>query len=127
MPKKKIPNPEYLLLTFLTPTSPQLPYRRNLISRFSSASSSDVAPSLDESIESGPLSDLQSDEDEGPRSAGCHLQLKAPLVEGGGGASLVHKLLEAIQGQDKDPDVWKKIEVGTILQSLCGLFSPFVF
>lgn len=100
-------------IVFLFPP-PQLPYRRNLISRFSSSSSSDVAPSLDESIESGPLSDLQSDEDEGRRSADRRLNLTAPLVDGRGGASLVHQLLEDIKSQDKDPDVWSKIEVGKL-------------
>lgn len=103
----------------LSPASSQLPYRRNLVSRFSSTSSSDIAPSLDESIESGPLSDLQSEEDEGRRSADRRLQLTAPLVEVRGGASLVHQLLEDIQNQDKDPDVWKKIEVWTIFLSVC--------
>ncbi|XP_070834878.1 A-kinase anchor protein 6 isoform X2 [Chaetodon trifascialis] len=97
-----------------------LPHRRHLISRFSS-SSSDIAPSLDESIESGPLSDLQSEEDEGWRSADRRLQLTAPLVDGRGGASLVQKLLEDIQNQDKDPDVWKKIEC--FVQQLDGFIS----
>ncbi|KAJ4939950.1 hypothetical protein JOQ06_029385, partial [Pogonophryne albipinna] len=83
---------------------PLLPYRRNLVSRFSSASSSDIAPSLDESMESGPLT---------------------PPVDMRGGASLVQRLLQDLQNQDlqnqdlqnqdlqnqdKDPDVWKKIE-----------------
>lgn len=95
----------------LSPTCPQLPYRRNLISRFSSTSSSDIAPSLDESIESGPLSDLQSEDDEGQRSADRRMQLTVPLVDVRGRGSLVHQLLEDIQSQDKDPDVWKKIEV----------------
>lgn len=74
---------------------------------------------MDESIESGPLSDLQSEEDEGRRSADRRLQLTAPLVDVRGGASLVHQLLEDIQSQDKDPDVWKKIEVWTTFLSVC--------
>ncbi|KAI3367782.1 hypothetical protein L3Q82_026215 [Scortum barcoo] len=95
---------------FPSPLPPLLPYRRNLVSRFSSTSSSDIAPSLDESIESGPLSDLQSEEDEGRRSAGRPPLLTAPPVEVRGTASLVQQLLEDIQSQDKDPDVWRKIE-----------------
>lgn len=91
----------------------QLPYRRNLLSRFSPSSSSDIAPSsLDGSIESGPLSDLQSEDEEGRRSAEVRRpQLMAPLVDGRGGASLVQQLLEDVQRQDRDPDVWRKMEV----------------
>lgn len=89
----------------------QLPYRRNLASRFSPTSSSDIAPSLDESIESGPLSDLQSEDEEGRRSADCCLEPTPPLVNGRGGSALVHRLVEDIQSRDTDPDVWKKIEV----------------
>ncbi|XP_051239706.1 A-kinase anchor protein 6 isoform X2 [Dicentrarchus labrax] len=93
-----------------SPPPPLLPYRRNLVSRFSSTSSSDIAPSLDESIESGLLSDLQSEDEEGRRSADRRLQLTVPLMDRRGGASLVQQLLEDIQSQDRDPDVWKKIE-----------------
>ncbi|XP_049918156.1 A-kinase anchor protein 6 [Epinephelus moara] len=100
---------------------PLLPYRRNLVSRFSSTSSSDIAPSLDESIESGPLSDLQSEEDEGRRSADRRLQLITPPVDMRGGASLVHQLLEDIQNQDNDPAIWKKIEC--FVQQLDGFIS----
>ncbi|XP_044023569.1 A-kinase anchor protein 6 [Siniperca chuatsi] len=100
---------------------PLLPYRRNLVSRLSTTSSSDIAPSLDESIESGPLSDLQSEEDEGRRSADRRLQLTAPSVDVRGGAILVHQLLEDIQSQDKDPNVWKKIEC--FVQQLDGFIS----
>ncbi|XP_032367167.1 A-kinase anchor protein 6 [Etheostoma spectabile] len=90
---------------------PLLPYRRNLVSRFSSTSSSDVALSLDESIESGPLSDLQSEEDEGRRSAERRLRRTAPPVAMRGGASLVHQLLEDIrESQNQDPAIWKKLE-----------------
>uniref|UniRef100_UPI003AAD7576 A-kinase anchor protein 6-like n=1 Tax=Centroberyx gerrardi TaxID=166262 RepID=UPI003AAD7576 len=91
---------------------PQLPFRRNhfLVGRFSPTSSSDIAPSLDESIESGPLSDLQSSEEEGRSSAELGQRLTAPPVDGRGGATLVQQLLQDIQQQDKDPDIWKKIE-----------------
>lgn len=96
----------------------QLPYKRNLASRFSSASSSDVAPSLDESIDSGPLSDLQSDEDEGRRSADRRPRpAAAPPVDGRGGSTLVQQLLEDMKSQDEDPDTWKKIEVRSLLMN----------
>uniref|UniRef100_A0A3Q1BEA7 A-kinase anchor protein 6 n=1 Tax=Amphiprion ocellaris TaxID=80972 RepID=A0A3Q1BEA7_AMPOC len=72
-------------------------------SRFSPSSSSDAAPSLDGSIESGRLSELQSEEEEG--------QPTAPPVDGRGCSGLVQRLLEDIQSQDKEPDVWRKIEV----------------
>ncbi|XP_039993373.1 A-kinase anchor protein 6 [Xiphias gladius] len=93
-----------------SPLPPLLPYRRNLVSRFSPTSSSDIAPSVGESIESGHLSDLQSEEDEGRRSLDRHLQLTEPVVDRRGCGSLVQQLLEDIQSQDKDPDIWKKIE-----------------
>ncbi|KAM8736217.1 A-kinase anchor protein 6 isoform 2-T3 [Acanthopagrus schlegelii] len=100
-----------------------LPYRRNLLSRFSPSSSSDIAPSsLDGSIESGPLSDLQSEDEEGRRSAEVRRpQLTAPLVDGQGGASLVQQLLEDVQSQERDPDVWKKMEC--FVQQLDGFIS----
>ncbi|XP_076022142.1 A-kinase anchor protein 6 [Genypterus blacodes] len=107
------------------PSTPPLllPYRRKHfpVDRFSPTSSSDIAPSLDESIESGHLSDLQSEEDNGQRSAGCHLQLTAPLDGERGCASLVQQLLEDIQSQDKDPDIWRKIEC--FVQQLDGFIS----
>lgn len=97
-----------------TPLPPrhQFPYRRNL-SQFSSASSSDFGPSLDGSIESGPLSDLQSDEDEGRRSADRYLQVTAPPLARRGGASVAAQLLEDVQSRDANPDVWRRMEVGT--------------
>uniref|UniRef100_A0A3Q3IVH3 A kinase (PRKA) anchor protein 6 n=1 Tax=Monopterus albus TaxID=43700 RepID=A0A3Q3IVH3_MONAL len=87
----------------------------------SPTSSSDIAPSLDESIESGLLSDLQSEEDEGRTSAEQHVVVTAPPVDGHGGACLVQKLLEDIQSQDKDKDIWKKIEC--FVQQLDGFIS----
>ncbi|KAM4542198.1 A-kinase anchor protein 6 isoform 2-T2 [Odontesthes bonariensis] len=86
------------------------PYRQNQVSRFSPTSSSDIAPSLDESIESGPFSDLQSEDDEGRKSADKSLQPTAPPVDEHRCASLVQQLLEDIQNQDKDPNIWRKIE-----------------
>ncbi|XP_029973400.1 LOW QUALITY PROTEIN: A-kinase anchor protein 6 [Salarias fasciatus] len=98
------------------------PYRRTLASRFSPTSSSDIAPSLDDSIESGPLSDLQSEDDEGRRSADRPpLRPAAPPVDGRGCAALVQQLLEDIQSQDRDPHVWRKIEC--LVQQLDGFIS----
>lgn len=107
----------------------QVTRRRNLLGRFSPSSSSDVAPSLDESIESGPLSDLQSEEDEGRRSAEHQPPLTLPPLRGRECASLVQQLLEDIHSHDKDPDIWKKIEV--FLSSLhviclCSGFDTYV-
>ncbi|XP_058470763.1 A-kinase anchor protein 6 isoform X2 [Solea solea] len=99
-----------------SPLPPLLPYRRHLVSRFSPTSSSDIAPSVGESIESGPLSDLQSEEDEGRESAERHLQ-----VNRRGRVSLVQELLQDIQSQDKDPDIWRKIEC--FVQQLDGFIS----
>uniref|UniRef100_A0A3B3I678 A-kinase anchoring protein 6 n=1 Tax=Oryzias latipes TaxID=8090 RepID=A0A3B3I678_ORYLA len=99
----------------------QQPYRRKLARRFSPTSSSDIAPSLDESLESGPFSDLQSDEDEGRRSADPRLQQTAPPVDGSGCVALVQQLLEDIQCQKKDPDMWRKIE--GFVQKLDGFIS----
>uniref|UniRef100_A0A1A8V1U2 A kinase (PRKA) anchor protein 6 n=3 Tax=Nothobranchius TaxID=28779 RepID=A0A1A8V1U2_NOTFU len=82
---------------------------RNPVSRSSPASSSERAPSLDESLESGPLSDLQSEEEEERRTAGT-LELTAPPVERRACVSLVQQLLEDIQDQDQDPYVWMKME-----------------
>lgn len=83
--------------------------------RFSS-SSSDVAPSVDESIESGPLSDLVSEDEGGwcapksqrpdriavqPEASRMVLQC-TPLIE---------QLLEDIQHQENYQDIWGKLEV----------------
>uniref|UniRef100_A0A3Q1G2E0 A kinase (PRKA) anchor protein 6 n=1 Tax=Acanthochromis polyacanthus TaxID=80966 RepID=A0A3Q1G2E0_9TELE len=88
------------------------PYRRNLLTRFSPSSSP-----LEGSIESGRLSELQSEEEEG-RTDG---RLTAPPVDGRGCSGLVQRLLEDIQSQDKEPDVWRKIE--RLVRQLDGFIS----
>ncbi|KAI7804969.1 putative A-kinase anchor protein 6, partial [Triplophysa rosa] len=103
------------------------PFRKPFqVGRFSQASSSDVAPSLDESIESGPLSDLLSG-DEGvrstPESRGRN------VTEGWPSAPkmilqctpLIEKLIEDIQHQDHD--VWGQIEgfVSKLDEFICWL------
>lgn len=76
-------------------------------------------------MESGPFSDLQSDEDEGRRSGDPCLQRTAPLVDGRGCVALVQQLLEDIQSQNKDPDVWIKIEVLVGLSYMQLSFSDY--
>ncbi|KAK0130558.1 A-kinase anchor protein 6 [Merluccius polli] len=88
-------------------SSDDIPYRQSRhhhfnISRFSPSSSSDIAPSLDESIESGPLSELLSEEE--GRSSGS----SAPLVASQGTTALVSQLLAGIQLHE--PNIWKKTE-----------------
>lgn len=97
----------------------QLLFRRQLFPRrFSPSSSSDMAPSsLDESLESGRLSELQS-EDEGPA---VNRGVTGPPVDRAGRTALVQKLLEHIQRQDQDPLVWTKIE--SLVQKLDGFIA----
>nr|XP_055027806.1 A-kinase anchor protein 6 isoform X1 [Misgurnus anguillicaudatus] len=92
------------------------PYRKPFTGgRFSPTSSSDVAPSVDESIESGRISDLLS-EDEGarstPESRGTNVIAGRPsppkmILQC---TPLIEKLVEDIQHQDNYHDVWGKIE-----------------
>ncbi|CAL8287316.1 unnamed protein product [Gadus morhua 'NCC'] len=76
---------------------PQSRHHHFNIGRFSPSSSSDVPHSLDDSIESGPLSELLSEEDEG-RSSGS--VAPAPPEAGQGTTALVSQLLEGIQHHD---------------------------
>uniref|UniRef100_A0A673M3K3 A-kinase anchor protein 6-like n=1 Tax=Sinocyclocheilus rhinocerous TaxID=307959 RepID=A0A673M3K3_9TELE len=96
--------------------------------RFSPTSSSDVAPSLDESIESGPLSDLLS-EDEGarstPESRGRNIsagQPNAPKMMFQC-TPLIQQLLADIQHQENYHDVWAKLEgfVSKLDEFICWL------
>ncbi len=92
------------------------PYKKpSRAGRFSPTSSSDVAPSLDDSIESGPLSDLLS-EDEGARSTP---ESRGRNISGRPSAPkmmfqctpLIQQLLADIQHQENYHDVWAKLEV----------------
>ncbi len=93
------------------------PYKKpSRASCFSPTSSSDVAPSLDDSIESGPLSDLLS-EDEGarstPESRGRNISAgppNAPKIMFQC-TPLIQQLLADIQHQENYHDVWAKLEV----------------
>ncbi|XP_061074512.1 A-kinase anchor protein 6 isoform X2 [Conger conger] len=86
--------------------------------RFSPTSSSDIAPSLDESIESGPLSDLLSEDEAYWNAAEAKTRdkpvwlSKSPETEESSGLHkpLIQQLLEDIQHQENDQDIWGKIE-----------------
>ncbi|XP_043119708.1 A-kinase anchor protein 6 isoform X3 [Puntigrus tetrazona] len=105
------------------------PYKKpSRAGRFSPTSSSDVAPSLDDSIESGPLSDLMS-EDEGarstPESRGIHISPGRPnapkmMFQC---TPLIQQLLADIQHQENYHDVWAKIEgfVSKLDEFICWL------
>ena len=114
----------------LQPHFLHLPHRRPLhVGRFSPSSSSDMAPSLDDSIESGPLSELQS-EDEVWSSSGGDSRMgelprpqnrASPLDCARSGQPLILQLLEDIQHQDHNhPDIWSKIEVRNHLSCCRG-------
>ncbi|TRY82765.1 hypothetical protein DNTS_031674 [Danionella cerebrum] len=87
--------------------------------RFSTTSSSDLAPSMDDSIESGPLSELLS-EDEGARSTPefrhgnftnegpCAPKMLLQCTP------LIQQLLADIQHQENYHSVWTKIEVSNV-------------
>ncbi|KAG7328349.1 hypothetical protein KOW79_008293 [Hemibagrus wyckioides] len=91
------------------------PNRKHFSTERFSSSSSDVAPSVDESIESGPLSDLVS-EDEGGWCA--HKSQRAERITVQPEASrmvlqctpLIKQLLEDIQHQENYQDIWGKLE-----------------
>ncbi|XP_057714783.1 A-kinase anchor protein 6 isoform X1 [Corythoichthys intestinalis] len=94
---------------------PLVPIRRNPLIRSSPVSSSDIAPSLDESIESGRLSELLSEDEEG--------RLLGPVAlpeDERGSATLVRQLIDDIS-RDKDPDVWNKME--KFVQQLDGFIN----
>ncbi|XP_041132161.1 A-kinase anchor protein 6-like [Polyodon spathula] len=102
----------------------------------SPTSSSDIAPSLDESIESGPLSDLLSEDElpiQEPRTESC---VKEKVQKGWVGPAscdaddpnlskqaLIQQLLEDIHHQDNYEAVWEKIEgfVSKLDEFICWL------
>ncbi|XP_029106467.1 A-kinase anchor protein 6 [Scleropages formosus] len=99
--------------------------------RFSPTSSSEIAPSLDESIESGPISELLS-EDEAYWNAGESRRTdrpswlsRSPATEGEAGPhkTLIQQLLEDIQHQENDREIWRKIEnfVNKLDKFICWL------
>ncbi|XP_077587062.1 A-kinase anchor protein 6 isoform X2 [Stigmatopora nigra] len=94
---------------------PLCPIRTNPLNRSSPTSSSDIGASLDESIESGRLSELLSEDEEG-RALGPVV----PLEDERGSATLVRQLLDEI-GQDKDSAMWNKME--EFVQQLDGFIN----
>ncbi|KAG7466473.1 hypothetical protein MATL_G00165170 [Megalops atlanticus] len=86
-----------------------------LVGRLSPTSSSDIAPSLDESIESGPLSDLLSEDEAYWNATESKRREKSPWLSKMEDSSSLHKpliqqLLEDIQHQENYQDIWGKIE-----------------
>ncbi|KAG1946649.1 A-kinase anchor protein [Pimephales promelas] len=105
------------------------PYKKfSRAGRFSPTSSSDVAPSLDDSIESGPLSDLLS-EDEGarstPESRGRNISTGRPIAPKimFQCTPLIQQLLADIQHKENYHNVWAKIEgfVSKLDEFICWL------
>ncbi|XP_051942677.1 LOW QUALITY PROTEIN: A-kinase anchor protein 6 [Hippocampus zosterae] len=82
----------------------QVPMGRDPPGRLSPASSGDAARSSDESIECGRLSEPLSEE-----AAQGLPEPAAPPLDRCGSATLLRQLLEDFD-QDKDPDVWSKLE-----------------
>lgn len=92
------------------------PNRKHFSAERFSSSSSDMAPSVDESIESGPLSDLVS-EDEGGWCALKSQRAERITVQPEASrmvlqcTPLIKQLLEDIQHQENYQDIWGKLEV----------------
>ncbi|XP_027377720.1 A-kinase anchor protein 6 [Bos indicus x Bos taurus] len=90
------------------------------LGRVSPSSSSDIASSLGESVESGPLSDLLSDEELGMPLSGMkkYADEKSERVSSSekneshsaAKSALIQKLMQDIQHQDNYEAIWEKIE-----------------
>ncbi|XP_051882953.1 A-kinase anchor protein 6 isoform X2 [Pristis pectinata] len=104
----------------------------------SPTSSSDIAPSLEDSIESGPLSDILSDDESSVaetrakhhtiRQLSQHWLTKMPknaLNVASSKTSLVQQLQEDIQQKQNNSIVWEKIEgfVNKLDELICWLFE----
>lgn len=91
------------------------------LGRASPSSSSDIASSLGESIESGPLSDILSDEELCMPLSGVRksidmkseraLSSEKNETHSATKSALIQKLMQAIQHQDNYEAIWEKIEV----------------
>uniref|UniRef100_A0AAY4A155 A kinase (PRKA) anchor protein 6 n=1 Tax=Denticeps clupeoides TaxID=299321 RepID=A0AAY4A155_9TELE len=100
----------------LPPLPPVHTYKKPfLMGCLSPTSSSDIAPSLDESIESGPLSDLLSEDEVGWGAPENKKRYKfatsspVPKMEAQC-KPLIQQLLSDIQQQENYHDIWGKIE-----------------
>ncbi|XP_071414061.1 A-kinase anchor protein 6 isoform X2 [Pithys albifrons albifrons] len=90
--------------------------------RISPSSSSDIVSSLGDSIESGPLSDILSDEDlcmpascikkytEEKSERTAVTQLTGSETSASHKSALIHQLMQDIQHQDNYETIWEKIE-----------------
>lgn len=93
--------------------------RRQLLRRLSpSSSSSDAALSLDGSLESGPIGELQSEEEE---AGTVDRGVTAPPMDRAGRDALIQKLLLHLQRQEQEPHVWRRME--SLVQKLDGFIS----
>lgn len=120
-------------------------YKKPYLGRLSPTSSSDIAPSsMDESIESGPLSDLLSEDEVGwgapmekssstrRRRSGVRGRFATPSPAPSLEAQckpVIQHLLEDIQHQDNYQEIWGKIEVITLISSMIScvcLFYVFI-
>ncbi|XP_044521000.1 A-kinase anchor protein 6 [Gracilinanus agilis] len=98
----------------------QIKTKHKRLGRISPSSSSDIASSLGESIESGPLSDILSDEELCMSSSGIKIYRAeksetAPSSEknessASNKTTLIQQLMEDIQHQDNYETIWEKIE-----------------
>lgn len=107
------------------PFQPNRKYEKAFGSRtISPTSSSDIAPSLDESIESGPLSDILSEDElpiQQPKTERCAKEkVQKGWVEPAScdaddpnlsKLALIQQLLEDIHHQENYEAIWEKIEV----------------
>ncbi|XP_012384633.2 A-kinase anchor protein 6 isoform X1 [Dasypus novemcinctus] len=90
------------------------------LGRVSPSSSSDIASSLGESIESGPLSDILSDEELGMPLTGVKKYIDEKSERASSSekneshsaakSALIQKLMQDIQHQDNYEAIWEKIE-----------------
>lgn len=101
----------------------------------SPSSSSDIASSLGESIESGPLSDLPSDEELCVPLSGVKKYIDEKSERASSSekneshsttkSALIQKLMQDIQHQDNYEAIWEKIEVRVVF--LIGMISYLIF
>ncbi|XP_039103072.1 A-kinase anchor protein 6, partial [Hyaena hyaena] len=112
------------------------------LGRVSPSSSSDIASSLGESIESGPLSDMLSDEELGMPLSGMKKYTDEKSERASSSekneshsatkSALIQKLMQDIQHQDNYEAIWEKIErcfrqiMATIPTPMVACFVPLL-
>uniref|UniRef100_A0A8C6SMM4 A kinase (PRKA) anchor protein 6 n=1 Tax=Neogobius melanostomus TaxID=47308 RepID=A0A8C6SMM4_9GOBI len=106
------------LYLFIVDLIKYLALKRQLLPRrCSPSSSSDAALSLDESLESGRISELHSEDEAGIVDRG----VTAPPMDRAGRDALMQKLLQHLQRQEQEPHVWTRME--SLVQKLDGFIS----